>query len=175
MDIARLKDIDIVLEAPAIEYHLCGWPGQGFLASERRYQGGIDGRRVGSQAGADCADRQLRPGQATARRAIFYGFESAATNDICSTLWLGFHQLGSPISAYKFKATPREVSPSSLCSALHSPFLTIAFFSLQNSRRTNRGSRHRFSKLKDARPTVSASPPLSLSCPGISTFRHSKA
>src|SRR6202161_2559698 len=69
----------------------------------------------------------------------------------------------------QIQATPREVSPSSPCSAPHSPFLTIAFFSLANSSATNRGSRHRFSKLKDARLTVSARH-LSLS---LSLSRHS--
>ena len=59
---------------------------------------------------------------------------------------------------------------SLLCSTLAIPH--HCFFSLPNSRRTNRGSRHRFSKLKDARPTVSASPPLSLSL-SAPEFRHS--
>src|SRR5437899_5238361 len=83
-----------------------------------------------------------------------------------------FHQRGSPISAYKFKP-PAEVSPSSLCSAPHLPFLTIAFSSTQTQGQTNRGSRHHFSNLKDACPPIFASPPLSLflSAP---TFRHSQ-
>jgi hypothetical protein len=78
-DIARRKDIDVVLEAPAIEYHLCGRPGQGFLASEPRKRGARDGRRLGSQAASDRADHNYAGGML---RTVFYGFESAARNDI---------------------------------------------------------------------------------------------
>ena len=57
-------------------------PGRGFLAAEPRYRGARDGRRLGFQAAADRADRQLRPGAGGAQRHLFYGFESAARNDI---------------------------------------------------------------------------------------------
>ena len=77
-DIARReKDIDVVLEASA--YHHCGRPGHGFLAAEPRYQGARDGRRLGTQAAADRADLNYARGML---RTLFYGFESAARNDI---------------------------------------------------------------------------------------------
>jgi hypothetical protein len=95
----------------------------------------------------------------------------------CSTLWRGFHQLGPPISAYKFKP-PREVSPRLLlCSALaipHHCFSPPHKLKRNESRITPpfpphlRGSPHGF--------RVATSPSLSLSlCPGLPTFRHSKA
>ena len=215
----RKKDIDIVLEAPAIEYHLCGWPGQGFLAPEPRYQGARDGRRLGTQAASDRVDQQLRPGaprralfygrpgrgflaaelryqgardgrrvgsqaaadradhnyarggQATPRRALFYGFESAATNDIGSTLCPRFHQHGPPISAYKFKP-PREVSPSSLCSAPHSPFLTIAFLSLKLKRNEPRITPAFPPHLRRLPHGFRVATSLSLSLPRHPIFRH---
>ena len=108
----RKKDIDIVLEAPAIEYHLCGRPGQGFLASERRYQGARDGRRLGTQAATDRANHNDARGK---QRTLLYGFESAAKNEI---LLYALAVVPPPISL-KIQATPHEVSPSSLCSAPH--------------------------------------------------------
>ena len=73
-DIARHeKDIDIVLKASEIKIIAADWRGRGFLAAERRYRGARDGRRVGFQAAADRADRQLRWGRPP--RSLFYVFE----------------------------------------------------------------------------------------------------
>jgi hypothetical protein len=54
-------------------------PGRGFLAEEPRYRGARDWRRLGLQAAADRADGQQRQG---AKDSLFYGFDSAARNDI---------------------------------------------------------------------------------------------
>ena len=78
-----------------------GRPGRGFLAAELRYQGARDGSRLGSQAAANRADHNYARG---VLRTLFYGFQSAATNDILlyalvavPSAWV------APISAYKFK------------------------------------------------------------------------
>ena len=47
-------------------------------------------------------------GRLAPRTALFYGFESAARNDILLYAMPGFHQHGPPISAYKFKPPPRK-------------------------------------------------------------------
>ena len=73
------------------------------------------------------------------RQGLYYAFESAARNDIwLSTLSPGFHQHG-PRYQLTNSSHPAEVSPSLLCSAPHSPFLTIAFPSLPISRRNEPG------------------------------------
>jgi hypothetical protein len=155
----------------------CGWQGRGFLAAESRYRGARDGRRVGCQAAADRVDRQLRQSAKAPRRTLFYGFESAATNDISILRYRqGSISMGRPDISLQIQAT-RGGESSSLCSAPLSPFLTIAFLSLSNSRRNEPGITPPFlpslpSALK-ARPTVFGSPPpsLSLSAP---EFRHSE-
>src|SRR5437899_6160778 len=60
------------------------WPRQRrcFLAAEARYRGSRGWRRVGPQAAADRVDPQLRQGTKAPRRALFYGIQSAARNDI---------------------------------------------------------------------------------------------
>ena len=100
-----------------------GRPGRGFLAAELRYQGARDGRRVGSQAAADRAEHNYARGKL---RTLFYGFESAATNDICSTLWPTSISMGPRHQLTNSSHPARgESFVSLLCST--SPFLTIAF------------------------------------------------
>ena len=47
-------------------------------------------------------------GRLAPRTTVFYGFESAARNDILLYAMAGVPQHGPPISAYKFKAPPRK-------------------------------------------------------------------
>ena len=68
-------------------------PGRGFLAAEPRYRGARDGRRVGPQAAADRVVNYAWGGQ-----EIFYGFESAARNDILLYTIAGVQSAGPDIS-----------------------------------------------------------------------------
>jgi hypothetical protein len=118
--------MDIVLEDSVIAAD-----GKAGASSRRksRYRGARDGRRVGCQAAADRVDRQLRQSAKASRRTVFYGFEYAARNDILLYAIAGVPSAWvRPDISLQIQATPREVSPSSLCFAPHSPFLTIAFF-----------------------------------------------
>jgi hypothetical protein len=61
-------------------------------------------------------------GRLAPRTALFYGFESAATNDICSTLWRRFHQHGPRYQLTNSSHPARgESFVSLLCSTLAIP------------------------------------------------------
>ena len=57
-------------------------PGRGFLAAEPRYQRAKDGRRLGSKLPQIVPITTTPGGRLAPRTALFYGFESAARNDI---------------------------------------------------------------------------------------------
>ena len=139
-------------------------PGRGFLAAELRYRGARDGRRVGSQAAADRADHNYARG---VLRTLFYGFESAATNDILlyaiagvPSAWAARYQLTN--SSHPARG---ESFVSLLCSTLAIPHHFFSL-SLPNSRRNEPGITPPFFRhspaLKNARPTVFGSPPFCL-------------
>ena len=112
--IARLKDdIDIVLEASVMKEH-----GRGQAVVSSRQNHDIEDQETGVELALKLPQIVSIANNAKAPRiALFYGFEPPRGTTFLSTLSPGFHQHGSPISAYKFK-TPAEVSPSSLCSAI---------------------------------------------------------
>ena len=154
-------------------YHLCGRPGRGFLAAEPRYQRAKDGRRLGTQAAADRADHNYARGRLAPRTALFYGFESAARNDILLYALPGFHQHGPPISAYKFKP-PREVSPLLFFFALlHTRHSSPLLFLSAKLERKRTGITPPFPPCLKSPPhgfPLAAALSLSLSAPA---FRHS--
>jgi hypothetical protein len=174
------KDIDVVLEASA--YHHCGRPGRGFLAAEPRYRGARDRRRLGSRAAADRADHNYARGRLAARTTLFYGFESAAPcgTTFCSTLWSGYHQLGPRFQLTNPSHPARgESFVSLLCSALAAIPHHCFFLSPKLERKRTADHATLSAALKTLAPRFPGRHlPLSLSlflCPGIPTFRHSKA
>jgi hypothetical protein len=150
-DIARRKDIDIVLLPQS---NIISADGQ---ARDFSHQNGdIKEQETGVELALKLP--QIVPitttpgGRLAPRTAYSTALNRPRGTTFCSTLWRGSISLGRRYLLTNSSHPARGESFVSLCSAPHSPFLTIAFSLSQTRAKTNRGSRRPFLPLKTLAP-----------------------